>query len=35
MSRLTWDAVGERLYETGTKKGVLSPLEKTPLISCY
>lgn len=25
MSALTWDAVGERLYETGTKKGVLYP----------
>ena len=25
MSRLTWDAVGERFYETGTKKGVLYP----------
>lgn len=23
MAALTWDAVGERLYETGTKKGVL------------
>ena len=23
MSKLTWDAVGDRLYETGTKKGVL------------
>lgn len=23
MSKLVWDAVGERLYETGTKKGVL------------
>ena len=23
MPRLTWDAVGERLYETGTKKGVV------------
>lgn len=23
MSKLTWDAVSERLYETGTKKGVL------------
>lgn len=25
MSKLVWDAVGERLYETGTKKGVLYP----------
>lgn len=25
MSILTWDAVGERTYETGTKKGVLYP----------
>ena len=25
MSVLTWDQVGERLYETGTKKGVLYP----------
>lgn len=25
MAALTWDAVGERLYETGTKKGVLYP----------
>lgn len=23
MAKLTWDAVGERLYETGTKRGVL------------
>lgn len=23
MSKLVWDAIGERLYETGTKKGVL------------
>ena len=22
MSKLTWDKIGERLYETGTKKGV-------------
>lgn len=27
MSRLTWDAVGERTYETGTKNGVLYPLD--------
>lgn len=26
MSKLVWDAVGERLYETGTKHGVLYPL---------
>lgn len=25
MSKLVWDATGERLYETGTKKGVLYP----------
>lgn len=25
MSKLVWDALGERLYETGTKKGVLYP----------
>lgn len=25
MSRLTWDQEGERLYETGTKKGVVYP----------
>ena len=23
MPKLTWDAAGERLYETGTSKGVL------------
>lgn len=27
MSKLVWDQVGERLYETGTKKGVLYPFE--------
>lgn len=26
MSKLVWDAVGERLYETGTKHGVLYPM---------
>lgn len=26
MSKLVWDAVGERYYETGTKKGVLYPM---------
>lgn len=25
MSKLVWDAIGERFYETGTKKGVLYP----------
>lgn len=25
MSRLTWDAAGERLYETGVKQGVIYP----------
>ena len=28
MSKLTWDKIGERLYETGTKKGVLYPASK-------
>lgn len=28
MSKLTWDKVGERLYETGVNKGVLYPLSK-------
>lgn len=28
MSKLTWDNVGERLYETGTKMGVLYPQDK-------
>lgn len=27
MAKLVWDAAGERLYETGTKKGVLYPQE--------
>lgn len=27
MSRLTWDAIGERYYETGVKYGVLFPME--------
>ena len=27
MSRLTWDAIGERYYETGVKYGVLYPME--------
>lgn len=26
MSKLVWDQAGERLYETGTKKGVLYPI---------
>ena len=25
MSKLVWDVVGERLYETGVSKGVLYP----------
>ena len=25
MAALVWDAIGERIYETGTKKGVLYP----------
>lgn len=29
MSKLVWDAAGERLYETGVKNGVLYPLNKT------
>ena len=28
MSKLTWDKIGERLYETGTKKGALYPASK-------
>lgn len=27
MSKLVWDATGERLYETGTRQGVLYPME--------
>lgn len=27
MGRLKWDGTGERLYETGTKKGVLFPMK--------
>ena len=27
MSKLVWDQTGERLYETGTKKGVLYPFD--------
>ena len=27
MSKLTWDATSERLYETGTKKGVVYPIQ--------
>lgn len=29
MAKLLWDQVGERLYETGTEKGVLYPQAKT------
>lgn len=29
MSRLNWDATGERFYETGLSKGVLYPQDKT------
>lgn len=29
MSKLTWDVVGERLYETGTRRGVLYPFNST------
>lgn len=29
MSKLVWDAIGERTYETGTKKGVLYPQSGT------
>ena len=28
MSRLTWDETGERLYETGTKRGVVYPIQE-------
>jgi len=28
MAKLVWDQTGERLYETGTKKGVLYPFQK-------
>ena len=26
MAKLTWDATGERLYETGVDRGVLYPI---------
>lgn len=29
MAKLVWDKTGERLYETGVKKGVLYPIDKT------
>ena len=29
MSRLIWDAVGEKFYEMGTKMGVLYPMNNT------
>ena len=29
MSKLTWDQAGTRLYETGTKNGVVYPFDKT------
>ena len=29
MSALVWDQTGEKLYETGTKKGVLYPMSET------
>ena len=29
MSKLVWDNVGERLYETGVKQGVLYPMSAT------
>ena len=29
MSRLIWDAVGEKFYEMGTKLGVLYPMNNT------
>ncbi len=29
MSKLVWDKSGERFYETGVKKGVLYPIDKT------
>lgn len=28
MSKLTWDQIGERLYETGVRQGVLYPMTK-------
>lgn len=28
MSKIVWDKLGERLYETGVKRGVLYPMEK-------
>lgn len=31
MSRLIWDAVGEKFYEMGTKLGVLYPMNNTAL----
>jgi len=27
MSKLVWDQIGERYYETGVEKGVLYPVE--------
>lgn len=29
MSKLVWDKTGERFYETGVKKGVFYPIDKT------
>ena len=29
MSKLVWDQIGEHLYETGTKNGVLYPMDST------
>lgn len=29
MAKLEWDKIGERLYETGTEKGVLYPVDAT------
>lgn len=29
MAKIVWDGIGERIYETGTKKGVLYPKDKT------
>ncbi len=32
MAKLVWDKTGERYYETGVKKGVFYPIDKTGLI---
>ena len=35
MSKLVWDAAGERIYETGTKKGVLYPQDNGAYLLGY